>query len=387
MNCHDAREGFSALFHGGMGLTEWALLEAHVRQCVECSKGRESVQKVVSSCQQVTPSRARLHDLSKIIDTRILGPLTRAAIEAARAKVMWLITRCAQLQIWLCSSSLIVFKWFGRGVIEGVRAAANGIEATRFASVHFAGLLAWLRVPGRAAVRMIEASRVGVTWLVGVLARMRCVLPLLCRLSERTAVKTIGATWSLLSHKVACSFLRVSTGIASLAILVATMLFLWPVFLWPREWPDNFMPRPSTGDRLSQDVRPPADRKPAEPAVVAPLAETRTPKSVSAPQPAPAAVSQPETRRVAVRPNPAETQAEIPAPLPSPDPALAQSRTAASAPTPTPESTWSREPSRLQESARSQDGVGSQNAEASDPAIDWPLKGGQETSRRSIESP
>jgi hypothetical protein len=240
MNCHDAREGFSALFHGGMGLTEWALLDAHVRQCVECRKERESVQEVVNSRQQVTPSRALLHCLSKMIDAIRLG----------------------------------------------------------------------------------------------------------------------------------------------LAILVATILFLWP-----REWPDNFMPRPSTGDRLSQDVRPPADRKPAEPAVVAPLAETRTPKSVSAPQPAPAAVSQPETRRVAVRPKPAETQAEIPAPLPSPDPALAQSRTAASAPTPTPESTWSREPSRLQESARSQDGVGSQNAEASDPAIDWPLKGGQETSRRSIESP
>lgn len=129
------------------------------------------------------------------------------------------------------------------------------------------------------------------------------------------------------------SVLRVSTGIASLAILVATILFLWP-----REWPDNFMPRPSTGGRLSQDVRPPADQKP-EAAAVAPLTETRTPKSVSAPQPASAAMSQPETRHVAVRPKPPETQAEIPAPLPSPDPALAQSRAAASAPRPTPEAT------------------------------------------------
>ena len=78
MNCHDARQGFSALFHGGMRLTEWALLEPHVRQCVECSKGRESVQEVVNARQQATPSRARLHGVSKIIDTRLVGPLTRA---------------------------------------------------------------------------------------------------------------------------------------------------------------------------------------------------------------------------------------------------------------------------------------------------------------------
>jgi hypothetical protein len=36
VNCHDARQGVSALFRGGMSLTEWALVEAHVRQCVEC---------------------------------------------------------------------------------------------------------------------------------------------------------------------------------------------------------------------------------------------------------------------------------------------------------------------------------------------------------------
>jgi hypothetical protein len=344
MNCHDAREGFSALFHGGMGLTEWALLEAHVRQCVECSKGRESVQEVVTSRQQVT---------------RIVGPLTR----------------CAQLQIWLCSSSLIVFKWFGRGVIEGVRAAANGIEATRFASARFAGLLARLRVPGRAAVRTIEASRVGVTWLVGVLARMRCVLPLLCRLSERTAVKTIGAT------------LRVSTGIASLAILVATILFLWPVFLWPREWPDNLMPPPSTGGQLSQDARPPVDRKPIEPAAVTQLAETQTPQSVSVPQPATTAVAPPDPRRVTIQPKAPETQAEIPPPLRTPDPAPAQRRAAASAPPPIPETTWSPESSRLQEPARSRDGARFQKAEASNPAIDRLPNGGRGITRRSIESP
>ncbi len=519
MNCHDAREGFRALLHGGMGLTEWALLDAHVRQCVECRKERESVQEVLNSRQQVTPSRALLHCLSQMIDSTHLGTTSFAArlprvrvllsisltvsgqaavrmIEASRVGVTWLVglltrvrsllPKLFKLFVWVAaiviegtgfvvtgfadllarlrSSLTIAGQGVARAAIEAARAgvtrlfdvlllvrgllpvllklseraAANAMGAARFASVRCADLLARLRVPlsisltvsGQAAVRMIEASRVGVTWL-----------------SERAAVKAIGAMWvvgrtvvatsrralslpglsawisttrrrgwtsitnetmsgsartSTPRHKVAAawsstrsrepltssgmtsgtrSLLRVSTGIASLAVLVATIQFLWPP-----EWPDNFMPRPATGDRLSQDVRPPADRKPAEPADVAPLAETRTPKSVSAPQPAPAAVSEPETRHVAVRPKPPETQAEISAPLPSPDPALAQSRAAASAPTPTPEATWSREPSRLQESARSQDGMGSQNAEASDP-IDWLLTGGRGTNRRYIESP
>jgi hypothetical protein len=470
MNCHDAREGFSAAFHGGMGLTEWALLDAHVRQCVECRKERESVQKVVNSRQQVTPSRVLLHCLSKMIDalslgtTRLAAWLTRlglplsisltvaglAVIGARRVAATWLVDLLTRAR-WLLPKLFKLFVW----------AAATVIEAPRFASVRFAGLLARLWVSleislaesGQAAVRMIRASRVGVTWLVGLLARMRGVLPLLCTLSERAAVKAIGATWvvgrivvttsgralslpglstriptprrrywttitsermlgsartSPLWHTVASawsstrsreplmsrgmtsgtrSFLRVSTEIASLAILVATIVFLWPAFLWPRGWPHNSMPRPSTGEQLSPDVRPRADRKPVELASAAQLAATQTPKPVSAYQPVPAAVSQPDTRRVTVRRRPREPQAEIPAPLRRPDPALAHSRAAASAPTPTPETIGSPEPSRRQESARSQDGASSQNAEVSDPASDWLLKGGRGTSRQSIESP
>jgi hypothetical protein len=384
MNCHDAREGFSALFHGGMGLTEWALLDAHVRQCVECRKERESVQAVVNARQQGTPSRALLHGLGKMLD-------------AIRLRTTSLATWLTRVGMPLAISLTVA----GLAAIEASRVVATRIvdPLTRARWL----LPALLKLSERTAASVIEATRVGITWDVGLLARTRCVLPSLCTLSERTAVKAIGATWvvgrivvttsgrarsllglspwtSPLSH--ACSFRRVSTGIASLAILVATI-----VFLWPREWPDNLKPRPSTGGQLSQDVRPPADRKPVEPAAAAQLAETQTHKSVSAPQPAPAAVSQPAGRRVTIRPKPLETQVEILAPLRTPDPALAQSRAAASAQTPTPETTWSREPSRLQESARSQDRARSQNAEASDPAIDWVLKGGRGASWRSIESP
>jgi hypothetical protein len=209
MNCHDAREGFSAAFHGGMGLTEWALLDAHVRQCAECRKERESVQKVVNSRHQVTSSRVLRHCLSKLIDalslgtTRLVAWLTRlgvplsisltvaglAVIGARRVAATWLVDLLTRAR-WLLPK---LFKWF-------VWAAPTVIEAPRFASVRLAGLLARLRgslgislaVSGQAAVGLIRASRVRVMWLVGLLARMRGVWPLLCTLSARAAVKAMG---------------------------------------------------------------------------------------------------------------------------------------------------------------------------------------------------
>jgi hypothetical protein len=36
MNCHDARQHFSALIAGKVGLTEWAQVDAHVSECTEC---------------------------------------------------------------------------------------------------------------------------------------------------------------------------------------------------------------------------------------------------------------------------------------------------------------------------------------------------------------
>lgn len=150
MNCPDAREGFSALFRGGMGLTELALLGAHARQCVDCRAARESVQEML-------PSR--------------LGPTTLAV-------------------------------WFTR---LRVLLSLSLIEA------------------GRASVRVTAASRVGPLWVLNLLSRVR---------------------WR---H---------------------TLLLMTPVFLWPRQRPDNLMPRPSKGEPLSEDVRPPSDCQPTD---VAPL--------------------------------------------------------------------------------------------------------------------
>jgi hypothetical protein len=320
----------------------------------------------------------------------ILVSLSVRASASVIGAMRLLITHVADLLARLRLSSLIAFQWTAR-------AAANVIGAGRFVIIRFAPLPARLRVllamsftvSVQAAGRVIAAGRVGAVLVVGLLLRVRWLLLVLVSLSERIAVKAIGATWvvsttrrrdrsNTTSETISGSarpsplwprvngtraLLGAGSGIVSLAVLVATILLLGP-----RQWPDHLAPRPSRGERSTQDVRAPADRKAAELA--------------------PAAVSAAETQRVAMRPKPPETRAEIPAPWRSPDPTLApRNRAPASAPTLSTEASWSRGPARPKESARARDVAGSQNAEASDPSavIDWLLKGGN--SPRRIESP
>jgi hypothetical protein len=265
-------------------------------------------------------------------------------VEVARLSVRaaaHLITRFAHLLIGRRSSVMITFRGSARAAIEAAGAGVTrgldllprlSVLVSIFSSVSRQALVrvAWLvdrftqvrwRLPFQGIARAAtEAVRAGVTRGLNVLARLW---------------QTKDAAWTTRP------LLRVCTATVSLAVLVAVILF-------------------SAGERLSQDVRLPADGKPT-------LAETSTLNPVSAPQPAPMEVSQPETPRVSMRPKLPETQAEVPAPLRRPDPAFAQRRATASAPVPSTET--------------------AQNAEASDPtaAIDWLLKGG--SSRRRIENP
>jgi hypothetical protein len=270
--------------------------------------------------------------------------VARLSVRAAAhliGRVRFVITRFAHLLIGLRSPVLIAFRGSARAAIEAAGAGVTrgldllprlSVLVSIFLSVSRQALamVAWLvdrftqvrwLLPFQGIARAAtEAVRAGVTRGLDLLARLR---------------QTKDAAWTTRP------LLRVCTAIVSLAVLVAVILF-------------------SAGERLSQDVRLPADGKPT-------LAETSTPTPVSAPEPAPVGVSRPETPRVAMRPKPPETQTEIPAPLRRPDPAFAQRRATASVPVPSTET--------------------AQNAEASDPtaAIDWLLKGG--SSRRRIESP
>jgi hypothetical protein len=156
MNCRDAREGFPAFSRGGMSLTELALLEAHVRQCVDCRKERESVEAALNSRPQVTPPRVLLPCLSKVTDVIRLG----ATSFAGRVGARWLVGVLPRMG-WLLST---IFKL-------SARAVANVIDATAFAMMWFSDLLARVRLSLTIAVRdaaqaTIETARVGAARLV-----------------------------------------------------------------------------------------------------------------------------------------------------------------------------------------------------------------------------
>ena len=56
MNCHDARQQFSALIAGKVGLTEWAQVDAHVSECTEC---RDLLEQLYRLSPRQDPARRR----------------------------------------------------------------------------------------------------------------------------------------------------------------------------------------------------------------------------------------------------------------------------------------------------------------------------------------
>jgi hypothetical protein len=188
MNCHEAREGVSAL---GMGLTERALVHAHVMQCVECRKERESLSQAVSSRPRVEPSRAawltRLRVLRSISLTlsgqvavrvvEVLAILFTLSVRAAAhliGRVRFVITRFAHLLIGLRSSVLIAFRGSARAAIEAAGAGVTrGLDLLRQIRV----LLAIsATVSSQAAVRVVEVARLSVRAAAPLIGRARFVI-------------------------------------------------------------------------------------------------------------------------------------------------------------------------------------------------------------------
>jgi hypothetical protein len=123
MNCNDAREGLSVLSRYGMGLTEWVLADAHVRQCAECRKALENIQELVSAGQRVAPHRALQRWLNAIIDAVRFGT-TGIAASVSRVRAL--------LSIWL-TVLLNVSELFARTAVIVV--AGTGFVIARCADV------------------------------------------------------------------------------------------------------------------------------------------------------------------------------------------------------------------------------------------------------------
>jgi hypothetical protein len=357
MNCHEVGEICSVSSRGGMGLTEQALVHAHVAQCTDCRKQPLQVETSLGP-SNLTPwlarGRVRLSRLSPMVSARSVRAAT-----SMTGSFRFVTASVAHRLIWLRPSLALAGRRAARAAIEAAGAGgaqaldsltrlgvlvsnylvASGQAAARMIEVAWAGVprvadlatgVRWVRSSlisfmgsVEAAGRRIVASRVGATRILALLDQAngtaidarRIVLT-----TSNRALSELGSRASALRRGKPA--LRICTGIAGLSVVVAAI-----VLLTPRQWTADVM-----------------DRKPSELAGPAPVAS-------SAPAP--------------LRPRSIEAQDEIPAPMRRPDRAFAQGRATASGPRPSTEA--------------------SRNTEGSDPAIDWLLRGG--SNRRHAESP
>lgn len=413
MNCNDAREEFS---RGGMGLTERALVHAHVMQCAECRKERESLSLVVSSRRRVAPSGAtwlpRLRGLvsgraavrglegARVRLTRVLSAVVRLSeraagqvIGATRSGMAISVALLTRLRV-LLAMSLAVFgraavrafegigAGFGRAavrVVEVCQAGAPLVGRVRFAMARSAHLA--FQGAARAA---IEAARAGVTRVLAPLTRLPVWLSISFTVSARAAGRVVAASRAqarqapdaLIRLRGLPSSFLARSGRAAVKAIGATWA-VGRVIGTPSSrvrpllkvgagiaslavllaallasWPRPWWPDDLMARFSAVERFSPDVRRPVDRTPVEPIAAAPLVQT-SAPKPVSA-------------PRPA-TQTEIPAPSRRPDPSLARSRAAVSAPIPPTEAV--------------------QTAEASDStaAIDWLLNGG--TGRRRVENP
>ena len=175
MECHDAREGFSALRDGGTSLTEWALVEAHLRQCAECR--REARLQQEAAAPRVTPPRALLDSLGKAMEVTRTG-----------------VTRSATLMVRLRPLPTPALKPAPGAIARVIQAAGLGVgHSTDLIARLRAVLAATLGLIGRASARVIPAIGRGIGESVDLIARLRAVLAAALGLTARAITGVIRA--------------------------------------------------------------------------------------------------------------------------------------------------------------------------------------------------
>jgi len=475
IDCLEVREALSASSHG-VGLTEWALVHAHVARCPDCQKQREALQLAVNS-QRVEPfhgamlaaSVATSIERARVLIARaphLLMPLRSSAATAFRGtargaretagvgatRALGLLSRLGALAtialiasrragVRLVERAGATFTRVGRRMLlliaASARAGGHVIGGARFRIARVPDVAIGLRAPLTVAVRrtahaarqtagagtaralglvnrlgalasisltasmragagLIERSgatltrvgrrmpllvapsaravghaigraRLGITRVPAVVIGLGSPLTVLVRSTTHVASRAAGAGvaqgvgWldrlgvlgSSLTRSTARAVgdhPRACAAIAALAILVPSLLLLWPL-----RGPDDLVRWFSGRGQLSRELSAPVERKPAGPAAPVPFVVTAPPGSGPGAPPAPVVAPRSQTSPVAV----SHVPAEIPAPA----------RRRAPAPAPPP----------------SVDAPGNVEAADSTAAIDWLLQGGR--SRRQAESP
>lgn len=177
LGCDEARQWLSALLAGRTGLTERALVEAHLSQCPDCRQEEARLRQVVTA-RRVTPPRALLDYLGKAMAVTRTG-----------------VIRSAALAVRLRSLPTPALK-FTPSAVAGV------IQAARLGIGHSADLIARLRavlaialtVWARASARVIQVIILGIDQSLDLIARLRAVPAAALTLTARAIAGMIQAT-------------------------------------------------------------------------------------------------------------------------------------------------------------------------------------------------
>jgi hypothetical protein len=149
MNCEDARNVLCVLVGGQIHLTEWALLEAHLRQCAECRQVEAHLRQLAAASRPVTQLRAGSLALRNAMEVARIGvtcstarlvrrrvSLTAASREpTARATAARMIARALQaFGLRIARVVAEVARWLGLLTIplrSSVLATAKTLDAVR----------------------------------------------------------------------------------------------------------------------------------------------------------------------------------------------------------------------------------------------------------------
>lgn len=175
MNCEDVRHGLLALLGGPIGLTDWALLEAHMKHCAECREAEAHLRRVAMASQPVTRPRAMLVLLRKAMELAQIGVTCSARLMRRRA----LLTAAAHD---LTPRTAV-------GVMRAVGLAV-GRSADLMARIH-ASLATVRELAARTIAGGLQAFDLGSTHVIAAVAHLRASLAISLRSSVAAVVNAL----------------------------------------------------------------------------------------------------------------------------------------------------------------------------------------------------
>jgi hypothetical protein len=172
MNCEDVRHGLLALLGGPIGLTDWALLEAHMKHCAECREAEAHLRRVAMASQPVTRPRAMLVLLRKAMELAQIGVTCSARVMRRRA---------------LLHASLATVRELA------ARTTAGGLQAFDLGSTHVSAAVAHLRASLAISLRSSVAA------VVNALAAVRLTITRSVKrtIRFRPSVQAVGVVLAL----------------------------------------------------------------------------------------------------------------------------------------------------------------------------------------------